>query len=140
MHLRSFFKGTAAALLAAPFAASWSHASARTLAPVQDASTGLSLLRLPPGFSYSSFSWTGDSMLGGGRVPARHDGMAVDIGRYRDARELQKRRPQLHIAQHVALAAKSRVGPSCKDVLLLTSTLPPMFGCTVPPAIPGPRT
>ena len=79
MYRRSFLKGTAAALLAAPFAASWSHASARTLAPVQDASTGLSLLRLPPGFSYSSFSWTGDSMLGGGRVPARHDGMAVTM-------------------------------------------------------------
>ena len=34
--------------------------------------------------------------------------MAVDFGRYRDARELQKRRRQLHTAQHVALAAKSR--------------------------------
>ena len=66
--------------------------------------------------------------------------MAVDFGRYRDARELQKRRRQLHTAQHVALAAKSKRIFSCKDVLLLTSTLPPMFGCTVPPVIPGPRT
>ena len=43
--------------------------------------------------------------------------MAVDFGRYRDARELQKRRRQLHTAQHVALAAKSKRIFSCKDVL-----------------------
>ena len=48
-----------------------------TLAPVEDGTTGLPLLRLPPGFSYQSFSWTGDPMTGGGATPARHDGMAA---------------------------------------------------------------
>lgn len=46
------------------------------LGPVNDETTGLPLLRLPAGFRYSSFSWTGDSMVGG-RVPDRHDGMAA---------------------------------------------------------------
>ena len=48
-----------------------------TLAPVADATTNLPLLRLREGFSYRSFSWTGDAMAGGGVVPARHDGMAA---------------------------------------------------------------
>ncbi|MGK9167767.1 PhoX family protein [Inquilinus limosus] len=54
------------------------------LAPVADQSTGLPLLLLPPGFSYSSFAWTGDRMADGQPVPARHDGMAVmaDRGRF----------------------------------------------------------
>ena len=30
------------------------------LAPVADRTTGLPLLQLPAGFSYSSFAWTGD--------------------------------------------------------------------------------
>jgi secreted PhoX family phosphatase len=47
------------------------------LAPVADQSTGLPLLQLPPGFSYSSFAWTGDRMADGQPVPSRHDGMAV---------------------------------------------------------------
>ncbi|MBF6022884.1 alkaline phosphatase PhoX [Lysobacter niastensis] len=47
------------------------------LAPVADQTTGLPLLQLPPGFSYSSFAWTGDRMADGQPVPPRHDGMAV---------------------------------------------------------------
>lgn len=47
------------------------------IAPVADASTGLELLQLPPGFSYSSFGWTGDPMADGQPTPDRHDGMAV---------------------------------------------------------------
>lgn len=47
------------------------------LQPVKDLSTGLPLLQLPPGFSYASFSWTGDAMADGQPVPARHDGMGV---------------------------------------------------------------
>ena len=35
------------------------------LAPVADQSTGLPLLQLPPGFSYQSFSWSGDAMADG---------------------------------------------------------------------------
>lgn len=50
------------------------------LAPVADQSTGLPLLLLPPGFSYSSFAWTGDRMADGQPVPSRHDGMAVMYG------------------------------------------------------------
>lgn len=50
------------------------------LAPVADRSTGLPLLLLPPGFSYSSFAWTGDRMDDGQAVPSRHDGMAVMLG------------------------------------------------------------
>ncbi|TWI04950.1 hypothetical protein IP90_01092 [Luteimonas cucumeris] len=47
------------------------------LAPVADQSTGLPLLQLPPGFSYKSFSWSGDPMVDGRPGPDRHDGMAV---------------------------------------------------------------
>ncbi|MAT92709.1 MAG: phosphatase [Halioglobus sp.] len=45
--------------------------------PTADATTGLPLLRLPPGFSYSSLGWTGDPMVDGSLTPGRHDGMAV---------------------------------------------------------------
>jgi secreted PhoX family phosphatase len=47
------------------------------IAPVADSSTGLPLLQLPPGFRYSSFSWTGDLMRNGQPAPGAHDGMAV---------------------------------------------------------------
>ncbi|MCY3810226.1 MAG: DUF839 domain-containing protein [Gammaproteobacteria bacterium] len=57
----------------------WARESAApgAIAPVVDGTTGLPLLRLPAGFSYRSFSWTGDAMTGGGATPARHDGMAA---------------------------------------------------------------
>jgi secreted PhoX family phosphatase len=42
-----------------------------------DQTTGLPLLRLPPGFSYRSFSWAGDAMADGSPAPASQDGMAV---------------------------------------------------------------
>lgn len=47
------------------------------IAPVADRATGLPLLALPKGFSYTSFGWTGDVMADGSPTPARHDGMAV---------------------------------------------------------------
>jgi uncharacterized protein len=47
------------------------------IAPVEDLTTGLPLLQLPPGFRYSSFSWTGDRMKNGQPTPGSHDGMAV---------------------------------------------------------------
>ena len=47
------------------------------LRPVRDQTTGLPLLKLPEGFSYSSYGWTGDSLSSGGRTPAAHDGMGV---------------------------------------------------------------
>ena len=47
------------------------------LRAVADRSTGLELLQLPPGFSYTSFGWSGDPMADGQACPDRHDGMAV---------------------------------------------------------------
>ncbi|MEM8814602.1 MAG: alkaline phosphatase PhoX [Pseudomonadota bacterium] len=47
------------------------------LAPVPDDNTGLPLLKLPKGFRYESFGWTGDLMDDGTLTPDRHDGMAV---------------------------------------------------------------
>ncbi len=47
------------------------------LVSATDASTGLPLLRLPEGFRYFSFGWTGDALVGGGRIPPAADGMGV---------------------------------------------------------------
>jgi uncharacterized protein len=47
------------------------------LVATRDRTTGLPLLRLPQGFSYQSFGWSGDLMDDGTRTPDRHDGMAV---------------------------------------------------------------
>jgi secreted PhoX family phosphatase len=47
------------------------------IAPVADRTTGLPLLKLPAGFAYQSFGWTGDPMDDGTLTPDRHDGMAV---------------------------------------------------------------
>jgi secreted PhoX family phosphatase len=47
------------------------------LMPVADLTTGLPLLRLPAGFRYQSYGWTGDLMSDGTPTPDRHDGMAV---------------------------------------------------------------
>ncbi|MEM0955419.1 MAG: alkaline phosphatase PhoX [Pseudomonadota bacterium] len=48
--------------------------------PVNDTTTGLPLLKLPEGFTYRSFGWTGDIMSDGTLTPDRHDGMAVVSG------------------------------------------------------------
>ena len=68
--------------LAAPFAGVWrrAHADTSVLRSVPDATTGLPLLKLPDGFSYRSFGWTGDPMSGGAPTPDRHDGMAAFPG------------------------------------------------------------
>lgn len=42
-----------------------------------DETTGLPLLRLPEGFRYFSYGWTGDRMDDGALTPPIHDGMAV---------------------------------------------------------------
>jgi secreted PhoX family phosphatase len=53
-----------------------------------DQSTGLPLIKLPDGFRYWSYSWTGDVMSDGVRCPNLHDGMAVvDYYLSRDGRE-----------------------------------------------------
>ncbi|MFN3190199.1 MAG: PhoX family protein [Aureliella sp.] len=47
------------------------------LREVKDQTTGLPLLRLPEGFEYKSFGWTGDQMSDGLKTPPAHDGMGV---------------------------------------------------------------
>lgn len=46
------------------------------LRPVADEATGASLLKLPEGFRYRSFGWTGEA-LREGMSPGAHDGMGV---------------------------------------------------------------
>lgn len=47
------------------------------VSPTRDQTTGLELLKLPEGFRYWSYSWTGDIMADGVVCPNLHDGMAV---------------------------------------------------------------
>ncbi len=47
------------------------------LAPVNDTTTGLPLLRLPQGFTYSTYGWRGQPMGDGQPTPSAHDGMGV---------------------------------------------------------------
>jgi secreted PhoX family phosphatase len=42
-----------------------------------DQTTGLPLLRVPPGFTYRTFGWNGDTMADGFPCPGNPDGMAV---------------------------------------------------------------
>lgn len=42
-----------------------------------DETTGLPLLKLPRGFRYKTFGWTGDEMSDGRPTPPAHDGMAI---------------------------------------------------------------
>jgi uncharacterized protein len=60
------------------------------LVPVPDDTTGLPLLKLPRGFHYRSFGWTGDLMSDGTITPDRHDGMAIVDVRWsrRDGQQL----------------------------------------------------
>lgn len=63
---------TASVLLDSPYGA---------LAPVNDLTTGLPLIQLPPGFSYKSYGWRGDIMSDGLATPGNHDGMGVVLSR-----------------------------------------------------------
>ncbi|HSV51135.1 MAG TPA: alkaline phosphatase PhoX [Burkholderiaceae bacterium] len=66
----------------APAAASLKVASPYgPVAPVNDLTTGLPLIQLPPGFSYKSYGWTGDTMSDGLPTPSTHDGMGVVVSR-----------------------------------------------------------
>jgi Bacterial protein of unknown function (DUF839) len=47
------------------------------LSPVEDQTTGLPLLKLPGGFTYRSYGWTGQPMADGEPTPRLHDGMDV---------------------------------------------------------------
>lgn len=55
------------------------HGAAQSgrLQAVLDPTTGLPLLRLPPGFRYFTFGWAGESLAGGGRIPPKADGMGI---------------------------------------------------------------
>ena len=53
------------------------HAGYGPLKPVRDLNTGLPLLRLPEGFSYSTMGWAGEPLVGGRACPRKHDGMGV---------------------------------------------------------------
>lgn len=95
MDRRGFLRGTAAAgAIGGPFAALVARSAQAAvvenglqvepiaspygpIAPAQDLTTGLPLLKLPAGFSYSSSGWTGDFMADGNRTPGAHDGMGV---------------------------------------------------------------
>ena len=50
------------------------------LGPARDGTTGLSLLHVPEGFRYLSFSWRGDRLEDGRVTPGAHDGMAAFAG------------------------------------------------------------
>ena len=75
----------AAALGLSPFGRLLAHAGLPAgriagfgpLAPVADATTGLPLLKLPAGFSYRTFGWSGSPMSDGRPTPQRHDGMGI---------------------------------------------------------------
>ena len=76
---RSVLRAGTGVFVASSFSGLWARESAvpDTLTPVADAVTGLPLLKLPKGFAYRSFSWSGDAMAGGATTPERHDGMAA---------------------------------------------------------------
>lgn len=44
---------------------------------VHDLNTGLPLLKLPRGFSYTTFGWAGEPLVGDRACPNKHDGMGV---------------------------------------------------------------
>ena len=45
--------------------------------PTRDLTTGLPLLKLPEGFSYQTYGWTGQTMSDGKKTPGGHDGTGV---------------------------------------------------------------
>ncbi len=47
------------------------------LKPTRDLTTGLPLLKLPAGFSYQTYGWTGQPMTDGRKTPGAHDGTGV---------------------------------------------------------------
>ncbi|MEM8677818.1 MAG: alkaline phosphatase PhoX [Planctomycetota bacterium] len=71
--------GVTAALhaLGARLAYGEEYKTSDSLIPVADETTGLELLRLPSGFRYRSFGWSGDTMSDGALTPTEHDGMGV---------------------------------------------------------------
>ncbi|MBI3467045.1 MAG: DUF839 domain-containing protein, partial [Planctomycetes bacterium] len=93
---RSFLRGTAQAVGAAAVAGPLQALLARNAAgePLRsgpgygklietpDETTGSPLLKLPRGFRYLTFGWTGDPLDDGSPTPPMHDGMAVAEAMY----------------------------------------------------------
>ena len=76
---RSVLRTGTGVLVASSFSRLWARECVvpDSLTPVADSVTGLPLLKLPAGFTYRSFSWSGDAMEDGTATPERHDGMAA---------------------------------------------------------------
>jgi secreted PhoX family phosphatase len=72
----SFGVAAAFSSLAGRLSAGEFHHDSRLVA-TNDQTTGLPLLRLPEGFRYFSYGWTGDPLDDGAFTPPAHDGMAV---------------------------------------------------------------
>lgn len=88
--LQNSFRAAGGLALAAPFEAllarlargdSQTGPGYGELSMVDDETTGLPLLKLPPGFRYLSFGWKKDIMSDGRETPGNHDGMAVTAAR-----------------------------------------------------------
>jgi uncharacterized protein len=62
---------------AAPFTKRKHSPDYGPLSPAKDHTTGLELIKLPKGFEYISYGWTGDEMSDGRPTPSAHDGMAA---------------------------------------------------------------
>ncbi|MBI1247577.1 DUF839 domain-containing protein [bacterium] len=73
----AFAIGTALTTFSQRTALGETFKQATPLVPVQDETTGLPLLKLPEGFRYISYGWTGDQMADGQPTPTAHDGMGV---------------------------------------------------------------
>ena len=75
---RSVLRTGGAFIVASSLGRLWAQSPAveSALSPALDSVTGLPLLKLPKGFTYRSFSWSGDSMADGATTPVKHDGMA----------------------------------------------------------------
>ena len=53
------------------------HPALGPLRPVNDATSGLPILKLPEGFRYRSFAWAGETLGDGYASPRSCDGMGV---------------------------------------------------------------
>lgn len=73
----SFGVGAALCSLSLRYAHGETTPEKGALKNVVDETTGLQLLRLPDGFRYKTFGWTGEIMSDGIRTPSLHDGMGV---------------------------------------------------------------
>jgi secreted PhoX family phosphatase len=85
----------------------------------EDLETSLPLLWLPAGFSYRSFSWTGDPMSDGAPTPGAHDGMGV-IAQARRGSETEitlVRNHELALAHPIAAPARYDTAPPSTSCL-----------------------